>query len=57
MTLRKKMLSNQVSSRKNILFVVGRVFVEGAYTPVVSLEIMISASFAILNERAKRMKR
>ena len=57
MTLRKKMLSNQVSSRKNILFVVGRVFVEGANTPVVSLEIMISASFAILNERAKRMKR
>ena len=40
-----------------MLFVVGRVFVEGTNTPVVSLEIMISASFAILNERAKRMKR
>jgi hypothetical protein len=50
------MLSNQVSSRKNILYVVGRVFVEGAYTPVVSLEI-ISVCFAILNERAKQMKR
>ena len=31
----------------------GRVFVEGAYTPVVSLEIMRSVRFAILNERAK----
>jgi hypothetical protein len=41
---------------KNIIHVVGRVFVQGAYTPSVSLEIVTGVPFAMQREWAKQMK-
>jgi hypothetical protein len=49
------MRSWQVRIWNIIFYVAGRVFAEGAYTPVVSLEMMISVRFAIPKVAKQRM--
>jgi hypothetical protein len=51
------MRSWQIRLRKNIIHVVERKFVEGAYIPSNALEMMTSVRFAILTEVAKHVKR
>ena len=48
--LQMQMSSCQIRLRMNIIHVVGRVFVEGVYTPSIRLITMRSAHFAILTE-------
>jgi hypothetical protein len=51
------MRSWQKSVWKDIIHVAGRPFVKGAYTPVVSPEMMESVPFVIQRERAKHLKK
>jgi hypothetical protein len=51
------MRSWQMRLRKDIIHAAGRIFVEAACTPSVSLITLASVRFAILTEEAKHVKR